>query len=177
MLYWNGLKNIGNSESWFAQDADSTIVEFTQAPIASVFTQMPNGGPNNFSYTFERETSFDTDGNILQTNGQDLFSRYWAKYIELVYNKDARRVTAYFTLDADDILNFKYNDVIFVEGIYYYVEKIYDAPLGQSGKVKVDLITLKFFRPNVEIPPVVDELEWQEGTEDWEDVTQDWDNI
>lgn len=176
LLYYNGLKALGGSANFYMEDSAGTTVAFSSIPVVSTYTQMPATGPNNRQYVFERETSFQQGENVLNANGQDLYSIYWSKYIELIYNRDARRVTATFSLEATDILNFKYNDVIFVEGIYYYVEKIYNAPLGQAGKVKVDLITLKNYRPSVTaaVPPA-DQL-WEDISDNWEDVGTTWEN-
>lgn len=175
LLYYDGLEDIDGGESYFLRDIDASSREYTEFPAVSVFSQNPNGGPNNKAITFERETSFGS--GLLTSQGQDLYSLYWSPYLELIYNRDARRVTAYFTLTADDILNFRYDDVIFVEGVYYYVEKIYDAPLGQDGKVKVDLITLKNYRPKVTIPDDPEDQLWEDVDTNWDDLTTLWENV
>lgn len=177
LLYYDGLKSL-SGDSWYAEDAALNTVQYTSIPVVSYSDQMPQLGPNNRNLQWERELHFDQSGNALNTFGQDLYGRYWSKYIELLYNKNSRRVTAYFTLDADDILDFRYNDVIYVEGVYYYIEKIYDAPLGQKSKVKVDLITLKDYRPAVNIAPQPTNIVWENASSNWEaGYPNNWENV
>lgn len=177
MLYYNGTVTT-NGDPFYMEDESNTTFTYTNFPLVSYSTQMPQLGPNNKSLLFERELSFDQSGTALSNFGQDLYGRYWSKYIDLLYNKDTRRVTAYFVLSADDILNFRYNDVIYVEGVYYYVEKIYDAPLGQKAKVKVDLITLKNYRPSVSIAPQPTNIIWENASSNWEaGYTNNWENV
>lgn len=176
ILYYNGLKST-NGDPFYIEDETSTTVSFTDFPVVSYSTQMPQTGPNNRSMTFEKEVQFDQSGNVLNIFGQDLYGRYWSNYMGLLYNKDSRRVTAYFVLNTDDIINFRYNDVIYVEGVYYYIEKIYDAPLGKKAEVKVDLITLKNYRPQVTpVPPATFTL-WENVSEQWQLITDNWEDV
>jgi len=163
-------------EGWDA-DWEDFSVEFNEIPVVSYSDQMVQDGPNNKSMLFEKELSFDQSGTVLNQFGQDLYTRFWSDYVELLYNKDSRRVTAYFTLNSNDVLDFKYNDVIFVEGVYYYVEKIYDAPLGQTAQVKIDLITLKNYRPSVSVPIPPDEDVWEDVNTNWENITDNWEDV
>ena len=176
ILYYNGLKST-NGDDFYIEDESTTTFSYTDFPVVSYSTQMPQTGPNNRSMLFEKELSYDFSGNALNPFGQDLYGRYWSKYMELLYNKNSRKVTAQFVLDTDDVINFRYNDVIYVEGVYYYVEKIYDAPLGKKAEVKVDLITLKNYRPLVTpvTPPSM--TLWEDISELWEDITDNWENV
>lgn len=169
ILYYNGLKNI-NASRWYLEDINLNPPEAkSNVPVVSFSNQMPQGGPNNRNLLFERETNWaGAPSPYHPITGQDLYGLYWSKYYSLIYGKDTRRVTAYFVLDTTDILNFKYNDVIYVEGIYYYVEKIYDAPLGKKANVKVDLITLKDYRPKVTPIPPTAGIIWENANVNWE---------
>ena len=44
---------------------------------------------------------------------RDLYNTYWSGYINSLYDKNARRVTAYFTLNNVDLQTFSFDDVIF----------------------------------------------------------------
>ena len=178
ILYYNGLKSVA-PDNWYMEDANQNPPDsFDEIPVVSFTDQMPQGGPNNRNLLFERETNWAANAGVYHPiTGQDLYSRYWSSYINLIYNKDARRLTAYFVLDETDILNFQYSDVIYVEGVYYYVEKIYDAPLGKKAEVKVDLITLKDYRPRVTpVPPATMTL-WEDVSANWEAITDNWENV
>lgn len=178
ILYYNGLISTG-TDNWYLENASqTTTTTLNEAPVVSFSDQMPQGGPNNRNLLFERETNWAGEPSPYHPiTGQDLYGRYWSRYVSLIYNKDSRRVTAYFVLDETDILNFNYNDVIYVEGVYYYIEKIYDAPLGKQSEVKVDLITLKDYRPKVTPVAPPSQLMWENINVNWENITDNWENV
>ena len=74
--------------------------------------------------------------------GSSMYTRYWSGYIQSLYNKDARRMSATFILDSRDLQDFSFDDVVFVDGHYWRPEKIIDAPIGEPNRVKVQLIKL-----------------------------------
>jgi hypothetical protein len=85
--------------------------------------------------------------------GQSLYNLYWSGYINSLYSKYARRLTAYFILNNVDLQTFSFDDVIFVNGSYYRPEKIIDAQIGSRTPVKVQLI--KLFNYQVpRVPPL-----------------------
>lgn len=178
ILFYDGLNSI-NTDNWYLEDAAQNPPQsFSTVPVVSFSSQMPQGGPNNFNLLFERETNWaGAPSPYHPITGQDLYTRYWSRYVSLIYNKDSRRVSAYFVLDETDILNFAYNDVIYVEGVYYYVEKIYDAPLGKQSEVKVDLITLKDYKPRVTPVPPASMTLWNTLNVNWENITDNWENV
>ena len=168
ILYYNGMKPSG--QWWVTSGSFGSFVaqEQNEIPLVSYYSSFPPQ-PNTKVLTFQKENGYDQVGNINKLYGTDLYTRYWSEYVELIYNKESRRLTAYFVLDDYDLVNFKYSDVIFVKDTYFYIEKIYDAPLGKRDKIKVDLIKLPNYRPNVGGFVPVGEY--------WEDITQNWEAI
>ena len=79
-----------------------------------------------------------TPSQILQT--PDLYTTYWDEFVNWIYDPYNRKVTAYFRLDAKQIQELKFNDKIWVKDCWYFVDKIYDYPVGEIANVKVDLI-------------------------------------
>ena len=165
ILFYNGLESSG---TWYFEDNGGPTYTQNSVPIASYYSSfLPQ--PNTKILNFQKENGYDQEDVINTNYGQDLYNRYWSEYINLVYDKYSRRLTAYFVLDDYDLVNFKYSDVIFVKDTYFYIEKIYDAPLGKRDKIKVDLIKLPNYRPNVGGFVPVGEY--------WEDITQNWEAI
>jgi hypothetical protein len=99
-------------------------------------------------------TSTDTDlrfrsGSVLNETDlvetqtiNDTYSLYWSKYLNNIYNKEARMQTAYFNLTAKDISEFKYNDKIFVKDSYWFINKISSYAMGMYNSTKVELIKI-----------------------------------
>ena len=169
-LYYNGLKSSG---SWYLWNGASAA-EQTEVPMVSYYSQFPPN-PNAKILNFQKENGYDQEDAYNPNYGIDLYSRYWANYISSVYDKWGRRLTAYFNLDSTDILNFDYDDVIFIEGSYYYVERIYDAPLEGKSTIKVDLIKLLNYNVGSAgfIPPI-DLNIWNLFGEVWNVTTDTW---
>ena len=74
--------------------------------------------------------------------GQSMYDLYWSGYINSLYNKNARRVTGTFILNNVDLQDFSFDDIIYVNGVYYRPEKIFDAQIGAKSPTKVQLIKI-----------------------------------
>ena len=60
--------------------------------------------------------------------------------------------------------------------LFYYVEKIYDVIVGEQSSVKVDLIKLNNYYPDItNFIPVG--TPWGEITEFWEGITDNWEDV
>ena len=176
ILYYNGINTqpVNPNTPWYFRDENGVINTQYGMPQISYYSQLPPN-PNAKILNFQRENGYDQQ-DIINTNyGQDLYSRYWSNYIGLIYDKWSRRLTAYFVLDEEDLLEFDYSDVIYIEGAYYYVERINDAPLEGKNTVKVDLIKLINYNPNVgNFVPPADLNIWNEFDEVWNTTTASW---
>jgi len=81
--------------------------------------------------------------------GSSMYETYWANYIQSLYASQARRVTGYFILDELDLYDFTFDKVIFVNGVYYTVEKVVDAQVGETASTKVVLTKQLNYSPPI----------------------------
>lgn len=190
-LFYNGMKYNGkvfNSSSPFAGNTtapwywkndddvsgDSSVLFPQVTPYQYTFNQ-DNYDPelSSINLTWQAENGYLRFGEL--SPGISLYDLYWKDYISLIYNKYSRRVTAYFTLSAEELFNFKFNDVVFVKDSYYYVEKIENLQIGSKESVKVSLIKLLNYNPPQGgfIPPF-EGLVWEEVNTNWEALTDNW---
>lgn len=145
LLFWNGMKTITGSETtWYygvpGSGQGSYSIPMTTYPRASYATD-----PANQSTTLHlnwSKVAFGSTINTIGLDGQSVYDRYWYNYITSLYSKDARKYTAYFVLDSQDLRQVSFNDKIFIKGNYYRVAKVYDAPLDGIAPIKVDLIKI-----------------------------------
>ena len=105
-------------------------------------------------YLMSGDTVVSTDSDIrFKTKGvydlqfyvdsqpvNDTYAKCWRKYLNNIYSKEARILTANFYLTPEDIAQFKYNDKIFVQNSYYRINKITSYALGKNQSTKVELI-------------------------------------
>jgi len=78
-------------------------------------------------------------------NGQcqdGVYNRFWAYYINSLYDIDARLLTCNVVLNPADIKDIKLNDKIFIDGHSYRINKIQGANLIQQQSTQVELIKL-----------------------------------
>jgi len=146
LAFYNGLKNVtddgfNNNKSWKIEADGGGTTGYLTYPMISPYNRFPVVS-DTIDINWQREAGFIVFDKHDVNVGTSVYDLYWSTYINSLYDKWARRVTAYFILNSQDLLDFSYDDVIFVKDAYYYVEKIYDVPLGEKTSVKVDLIKI-----------------------------------
>jgi hypothetical protein len=187
LLFYNGLVDPGqigidSTPSWYVLDeAGVTRTVTDEYPKVSPYSTKTITD-STLDLNWQRETGYFYDGTNDDgaDTGNSVYDLYWEDYISSLYDKWSRKVTAYFILDAADLQDFSFDDVIFVKGIYYYVEKIYDVPLDKKESVKVDLVKLNNFRvPTSGFVPPTPPTEfnlWGDWPVIWEVTTDIWDD-
>ena len=147
LLFYNGLQSILDSQHyWWMVGHGSAIPHW---PLVSPYENWPID-QNSLNLNFYNDIAYYQDpspGAAYFNQGSTLYDEYWSRYIESLYNKFSRRVTAYFILNNTDLQDLTFDDVIFVNGVYYRPEKIIDAQIGEKTAVKCQLITVKDIRP------------------------------
>ena len=149
-LFYNGLQEITvNQYKWWLQASASQKYEQDYWPLVSPYSDWPIQ-QTSLNLNFSNDTRYyisPNPGTGYFDQGDTLYDAYWSRYINSLYNKFSRRLTATFTLNNVDLQDFAFNDVIFVNGKYYRPEKIIDVQVGATTEVKCQLITLKDQRP------------------------------
>jgi hypothetical protein len=184
LLFYNGLTDPGQlgldpTPSWWIKDEASVAREIVDVfPRVSPYSTKTMND-STIDLNWQREVGYFYDGTSDEpTAGNSVYDLYWLEYIDSLYYKWSRKVSAYFVLDAVDLQNFSFDDVIFVKGTYYYIEKIYDAPLDKKESIKVDLIKLNNFTvPDTNFIPYAptDLNVWGTWGVIWEVTTDTWD--
>ena len=156
ILFYNGLQP--TSATWYFTDG-TTVHSYTQYPAVNYQEGHPPLLLTGLNLNWQKWFAYygGTVPGWDEYAGSSLFERYWSTYIESLYNKFARRVTCNVILNSVDLQDFSFDDVIFIDGVYYRPEKIIDAPIGDKESVKVQLIKLLNYRPNAaDLPDPVD---------------------
>jgi len=155
ILFYNGKKN--STLDWYFDDGEN-VQQFSYYPSVSYHESWP---PQNTDLNLNFAKWFGYYGNAIPgydaLAGSSLYERYWAGYIESIYDKYSRKVTGNFILNNTDITTLSYSDVIFVDGVYYRVNKISDIPIGKRASSKVELIKLNNYIPDYNPTPPGDQ--------------------
>ena len=145
MLFYNGKQTINRqNDKWYLLGASNN----PQAvwPLVSPYQDWPIQA-DSLTLNWANDVQYWGTVAGYNTRGVTLYDNYWSRYIESLYNKYARRVTAYFVLNNVDLNFFSFDDTIFVNGTYYTPEKIIDLQVGDYTEVQVQLLTANDFRP------------------------------
>ena len=82
---------------------------------------------------------FNSTNGVVSENS--LYYNYWENYLNNIYGEDARIMECYLNLNEVDILNFKFNDEIFIKDSYWRILKLQNYQVG--AKVSTKAILLK----------------------------------
>ncbi len=149
LLFYNGLVTIDPAvHTWYIDGGLSQ--GYTKFPMVSYHENWPPQGADlNLNWQIDDAYYGVNIPNVNGQLGSSVYDVYWSQYIESLYSPEARKLTAYFNLGVTDLYKLTFNDVIFVEGAYWRVQKIYDVPIGENAQVKVDLIKLLNYIPKI----------------------------
>ena len=149
-LFYNGTQPIVvTQDEWYLKNDVGNPLPQDTWPLVSPYEDWPVQ-TTSLNLNFSNDTRYYIDpspGAGYFAQGSTLYNEYWSRYINSLYNKFSRRVTAYFTLNNVDLQDLTFDDLIFIDGKYYRPEKIIDAQIGERTAVKVQLITYKDQRP------------------------------
>lgn len=132
-----------------------TAHNLTQYPVCTPFDITPDASTDTYTLTASNkslywnfappqcgEVTIFNYNPATSPNWQDntLFFLYWKKYLDSIYSTEARIMEAYFDLNEVDILNFKFNDEIFVKDSWWRIQTIENYQVGAKASTKVTLL-------------------------------------
>ena len=140
-LFYNGLQPVDIlSHRWHLDGIATAIATYPLVSYSSEWPMTATGTVLNWN------VDIGYWGNSVSGYpsrlGQSMYDLYWSGYINSLYNKNARRVTGTFILNNVDLQDFSFDDIIYVNGVYYRPEKIFDAQIGAKSPTKVQLIKI-----------------------------------
>lgn len=115
----------------------------TSLPVYSDYISAGvSGFSENFSLQFKNPVK-TYNGLSYNDSSATIYSRFWEKYLNDLYDKNNKVVTCYFNLSQADMLNFDFKDFVFVDGVIYHVNNIFDYnPLSEQS-TKVELVQVR----------------------------------
>lgn len=141
IVFYNGLK--ANPVNWYLNNTlliGATGQAQSNYPLVSGFQSFP---PDSFTLdlTFESKTPLWSPLSTYNgKTGTTLYTNYWRDYIDWIYDPYNRKKTVSMRLDPYDIETIRFNDKVWVQDSWYFVNKISDYPVGEVALVKVELI-------------------------------------
>jgi hypothetical protein len=152
IFFYNGLQD--NPVDWYLNTSLSpgaTGQAQSKYPLVSNYQSFP---PDTFTLdlTFQsKRPLWSPLSSYTGQTGVNLYTNYWSDYIDWIYDPYNRKKTVSMRLDPYDIETLRFNDRVWVQDSWYFVNKISDYPIGEVALVKVELIKV----PDKAIPNIV----------------------
>jgi hypothetical protein len=172
--FYNGLRSTGGVTWYFDSNTHTTY------PLASPYSALDTlVDPTSEIYlNWNQDINYfniaSIQNNIDILTNRNLYQVFWKRYVDNLYNKWSRRVEVEMVLSPVDIEQLEFSDIIFIDGVYYYIDKITDMPITNNyNPVKVSLIKFNDFTLSEYKPPI--NCIWNENTQKWELQPINWD--
>ena len=135
--------------------ADATGIQtfsFTTYPLCSPYELTPSSGQSIIRLTTKslhwdsappicpQLLVFNSNNGIVPENS--LYHLYWDNYLNSIYGDDARIMECYLNLNEADILNFKFNDEIYIKNSYWRILKLQNYQVGTKTSTKAILLKI-----------------------------------
>jgi hypothetical protein len=147
LLFWSGLRPLDStlSKSW---SLVSTIVPENQTTgIELVRQRYPYAGTVDSPFDPIHDlTWFYTDyvfWNRARWTNENLYNKYWRRFIEEITDKDSKLLIGKFKLNAKDINNIDFKKIYVVNGHWLRLQKIIDYNANGNSLTTVQLLKLK----------------------------------
>ena len=95
-----------------------------------------------FDLTFNSAKNYGVQAGIETNTINNAFTVFWQRYVNEIYNNEARILEAYFALSPADINTFRFNDKVFIKDTFYRVLEIQNYTVGERATTKVILLSL-----------------------------------
>jgi hypothetical protein len=132
----------------------------------------PNNPAIDLCFGSPREIYWNLPAQMYTTD--NLFGRYYKKFIDEITDPNSKVVKAYLLLNEDDIAQFSFRKIVYLKNAYFYVNRISDYDPQVRKSIMVELLKLKAgatFSPAVYQPwnppagqqftmPIRPELNW-----------------
>lgn len=143
-----GLVRCIGTDKFVLRDTLSAIL------FPRTFTNYPYVGHFDHPLTPTEDINFGQTTGLYypqsSTTNNNLYFQYWRQYMEEFSDKDSRIVTLELYLTPEDIYNFKFNDLIFInlngESAYYRVNKISNYDPTRIGTSTVELLKSQYYQ-------------------------------
>lgn len=142
IFYYSGKKDITEWYLWesLGSASPTTLTEF---PFCSSFSMAGDSiQDTDFDIRYLSGKGIGEEIYTTKVPKENTFNKCWQQYLDNIFNKEARILTANFKLNSVDIANLEYNDKIFIKDSYYRVNKVSNYAFGKDVSTRVELIKI-----------------------------------
>ena len=142
IFYYSGKKDITEWYLWesLGSASPTTLTEF---PFCSSFSMAGDSiQDTDFDIRYLSGKGIGEEIYTTKVPKENTFNKCWQQYLDNIFNKEARILTANLKLNSVDIANLEYNDRIFIKDSYYRVNKVSNYAFGKDVSTRVELVKI-----------------------------------
>jgi len=137
LLFFNGLLDC---QSYYIDSGSLTKAGVTKEQTAFPYFDNYNVVTGSFPTTDSRTLLFNNEAaSYGETPTETLYSEYWEKYVEFIYNPKTRILNCSAIIPLADYFDMELNDVVNFRGNYYHLRAINDYSL-KDGTCNLQLL-------------------------------------
>ncbi len=135
LAYYNGLQNIGNGATFnYGGTGYTTYPYFAEY---NTFGVTPTTKSLEWGYSYPSNLESPAVGGYTQNY---LFNTYWLRMMNEIYSDESRLMSAKFSLNATDVYDLKFNDLLYIEGAYWKLLSLKNFTLDGEKLCNAELI-------------------------------------
>jgi len=121
ILQWGGLKN--TDQLWLHNDSSGSTFK-TDYPYAGMYND-PYLPTEDIGFNLTNEIYWaNVFNNVITFSNNNLYNKYYKKFIEEITDTNSKIVNAYFYLTPSDITNLSFRKQYYFEGQYFRLNKV-----------------------------------------------------
>ena len=149
ILQWGGLKS--TDQQWLHVDSSGDTIK-TNYPYAGMYDD-PYTPTEDIGFNLTNEIYWaNVFNNVITFNNNNLYNKYYKKFIEEITDTNSKIVNAHFYLTPSDVSNLSFRKQYYFEGQYFRLNKIENYnpinPITKCEFLKIKSATV--FSPNTQ---------------------------
>lgn len=121
ILQWGGLKS--TDQQWLHVDSSADTIK-TDYPYAGMYND-PYSPSEDIGFNLTNEIYWsNVFNNVITFSNNNLYNKYYKKFIEEITDTNSKIVNAYFYLTPSDITNLSFRKQYYFEGQYFRLNKV-----------------------------------------------------
>lgn len=140
LLYWNGTLATNNTWNYYSSNSGVTVESVY--PFAG-HVDNPYSPTLDLCFGVPSEIYYSNPYGVTTYTNNNLYNQYHSKFIEEITDRNSKLIVLYVYLNALDIFNISFRDLIYIDNHYYRLQKIIDHNPINPQPTKVELLKIK----------------------------------
>jgi len=139
LFFYHGTYSISSGYN-FIEDGSPAVITTTRSWPFCTHYENHRSTDGDIDLSWGYSSPYSRDATVTTLTKENAYNKFWAKYINQMYNKDARMLVGNFKLTAKDINELDFRDKIWVRDAMYRLNKASGYTVGKDSLTRCELI-------------------------------------